>query len=329
MDQKMLDINERVANACVTIKVSISHYKGFKTFINGLKVVMQRSKIAEERERMSEIIAKITPFQKPIDKVTALQSLLQTYLYSQTFVWSDAHSGQQQKGERMVFATNALAKWNDLIALRDNVEVARLELAPKWDNLRQEVIDVASDLHIDISSIMISGDDLASRFITTVSNPRPIPPTARGNMPLPRELVEQFEREANEQLTRHIMGAKQQSLDDALEHFDLLVTQLATGIRLSPSLIDKAKIHCEKLKGMAEAYDGDIRILTAVETIETHLLNKTTEMWKADPAVRDESLAVAKNVRNNLKALSIAPTAQQVEQCNETLSATPLPVILD
>jgi len=313
--QDQAKINERAVNAFMLMQVSISSHKGFKPLINAVTKIAKATKVADEAKRMTEILAVLGPLQKPIDEVIAAQSLLRTYLYKQTLAFNQSREdGQQAKGERLVYTPKVPEIWTMLRTLAHNADNLVRGLQYNWNDMRDNAMTAVRDLSIDVEYMNITGDELAARFSTSVQTPRPIPHASFKNMSLPAGLVQQFEKEANEALTQMLEGAKSQALSEALEHMDLIVKQLTSGTRLSPSLVEHAKTHSEKMRGMVEGYDNDPRIIQMCDDIDKHIGSATTERWRDDSTSRDAALTVAKSVSKNLTAITAPVTPSPVTQ---------------
>lgn len=313
--QDQAKLNERAMNAFMLMQVNISNHKGFKPIINKVKGVLEASEIDNERKRMAEIISVLLPLQKPIDEVLAAQSLLRTYVYHHTLAFSQSRKdGQQAKGDRLVYTAKVPEVYTMLKTLAHNADNLVRQLEPKWNDMREDAMNAVRDVKFSVPKMDISGDQLAARFRITVSTPRPIPETSLANMSLPAALAQQFERDAVDSLTAKLEGAKSQALSEALEHMDLIVKQLTGGTRLSPSLIEKAKTHSSKMRGMVEGYDNDPRIIQMCDEIDKHIGSATTERWREDWTSRDAALTVAKSVSKNLTAITAPVTPSPVQQ---------------
>jgi len=110
---------------------------------------------------------------------------------------------------------------------------------------------------------------------------------------------------------------------------ELIITQLSTGKRLSQSLVEHAKTHSSKMRGMVEAYDQDPRILAICDDLDLHIANKTTDIWNDDPVVRQKSLDVATSIRKNLTAITAPVTKTQIDYANIQLAGGLLPDLID
>jgi hypothetical protein len=314
--QDQAKLNERAMNAFMLMQVSISSHKGFKPQILAVTKFAKATKVADEAKRMAEILAVLGPLQKPIDEVIAAQSLLRTYLYRHTLTFSQARSedGHQAKGERLVYTSKVPEVYTMLKTLAHNADNLVRRLQHNWNDMREEAMNAVRDVKFSVPKMDISGDQLASRFKITVSNPRLIPETSLAQMSLPAGLAQQFERDAVDSLTAKLEGAKAQALEGALTHMNLIVRQLTSGTRLSPSLVEHAKTHSETMRGMVEGYDNDPRIIQMCDDIDKHIASATTERWREDSTSRDAALTVAKSVSKNLTAITAPVTPSPVTQ---------------
>tara|TARA_R110000824_G_scaffold9733_2_gene43128 strand:+ start:112 stop:1110 length:999 start_codon:yes stop_codon:yes gene_type:complete len=326
-DQKA--INERACKNLMTIQVNISTEYGLKPLIAAVKKLAKSTRIPAEHARLLRIIARLTPYQKPIDFVKSQQSLLRTYLYTHTMSLSQKQDGQQQKGERVTTVTEIPEIYNALRDLEFSANEAAKNLAPIWDGMREDILREVRDLEIDVSDILVSGVELSRRFITSVGTPKCIHSSKMSGMSLPSTMADKWAKESEQQLTTMLEGAKNQALKDGLTHMDLIVTQLSTGKRLSQSLIDHAQTHSKKMRGMVEAYDNDARVLFLCDEIDKHISNKTTDVWKDDSAMRQKSLEVANSVRKNLTAITAPVSQKQIDYANIQLAGGLLPDLID
>ena len=328
--QNQASINERACHNLMTIGVTISGFGGFKSLISAVTKLQKSSRIPSERQRLTLIIAKLTPFQEPFDSVKAAQSLLRTYLYNKTLSLSTAQEGQQKKGDRAVFTAEVPAVYNHLKNLESKADDAALVLGDKWEVMRDDAIDAVRELEINVDDLLsMSGHDVARRFVTTVGTPQTLHVNDVSDMALPAALIERIDQESQDQLTKMLEGAKAQAITDTLEHMDLLVTQLTSGSRLSPSLIEHAKTHSTKLRGMAMSYDNDPRLIAMCDSIDESIVNQTTDTWKSDDTAREASLETAINVKKNLTELAKPVSTERISYADVQLAGGLLQDLID
>lgn len=328
--QNQASINERACNNLMTIGVTISGFGGFKSLISAVTKLQKSSRIASERQRLAQIIAELTPFQKPFDEVKAAQSLLRTYLYNKTLSLSTAQEGQQKKGDRAVFTSEVPEVYNHLKNLEASADDAALALGDHWEAMRDDVIDVVRELEISVDDLLtMSGHDVARKFVTTVGTPQTLHVNDVSGMALPASLIERIDQESQDQLTKMLEGAKAQAITDTLEHMDLLVTQLTSGSRLSPSLIEHAKTHSTKLRGMALSYDNDPRLIAMCDSIDESIVNQTTDNWKSDDTAREASLETAINVKKNLAELTKPVSTERISYADVQIAGGLLDDLID
>jgi len=303
-------ITARACNSFMTIELKHGRFSGMNPIIDKARGLAASATDAEQRKWLLSIVNKLTPLQKSIALCTSAGNDARSLFEKVTTSTGKQVKGQQTRATRVAAVTRIVDIMRDLKEAKAIHDFRRSQLcygsyANSWAGIRDKAIEICRETKIEnyIPRIQFTADEVFQKMYLEVGTPKPIARADLSTMSgvLSADVIDEWQREANQELIDMFESANENAMKEALERMNVLVKQLDGGQRLSDSLIENTRSESARLRELATGYDMDMRIIGTCDMLDEHVGRMTTEIWKTDDSRRAKSLEVAKLAKKNIE----------------------------